>query len=121
LSPKCGYYIAFVMLSYTCVGENILSHILFIFTLLCSCSYWCCLPLRNKGNALPEKSNLKPVSSENNDFLFFPVLLSLYSTKKCTLTVNFKIPFVSCSSLELMQSYYQLLSLSYLFISVLLI
>lgn len=108
-------YIAFVMLSDTCIGEVIYSPILLIFTLLCSCSYWYCLPLNNKGKALPEKSNLKPVSSENNAFQFFPVLLSLYSMKEGEsssqfLLLSFILKYLLSlvPLLKLMQSCYQL-------------
>lgn len=42
---------------------KILSHVLLIFTFFCSCSSY--LPVSNKGIVLPEKSNLKLISSEN--------------------------------------------------------
>lgn len=110
-----GIYIAFVMLSYTCVGEDILSHILLIFTLLCSCFYWYCFPVNNKGNVLPEKSNLKPTSSENGAFQFVAVLLSLYSMQKrerssqfVLLLLIFKYILSLVLLLNFMQSCYQL-------------
>lgn len=84
---------------YTYIGEDVLSCILFIFTLSSSCYYQYCLPVSNKGNVLPEKSDLKPISPENCAFQFFPVLVSLYSMKKrqkfsiYTLVVNFCLLF----------------------------
>lgn len=96
-----GIYITFVMPSCTCVGEDILSHILLIFILLCSCFYWYYLLVSNKGNVLPEKYNLQPISSENGAFQFYPVLLSFYSTERNILSLYSYCYFASCSSFKL--------------------
>lgn len=61
--------INFVMVSNICVKISLV--ISSFFTLLCSCFYWYCFPVSNKGSVLLEKCSLKPLAPKNSILLFF--------------------------------------------------
>lgn len=110
-------FIIFVMVSNICVGEDILSH-KFIFTLLCSHFYWFCFPVSNKGSVLLEKSNLKPLASENSLLLFSCQDCVLWRREKFLVYTHTIFKYIlSLPLLDFLQSFNQLcLFLVYIFL-----